>query len=244
MYRRRSKLDLVGEEIDVETGQWVSAQSHVGGGIDSYYEYLLKCARLFGDKDCQAMWATHVRALNKYLADDAPSGFWYGQVDMNTGKRTATEFGALHAFLPAVLVLGGDVRRARRLEASCFKMWNLEQIEPEVLDYRTMKIISAGYQLRPEIIESAYYLYRTTKNPRYLAMGRTFFDALVKYCRTDAGYTTLRNVETKEKGDLMPSYFLAETLKYLYLLFAPDRALDFKRNIFTTEAHPLRTRGR
>src|SRR5215468_1757974 len=40
LYKRRSKLDLVGEEIDVETGQWVSPQSHVGGGIDSYYEYL------------------------------------------------------------------------------------------------------------------------------------------------------------------------------------------------------------
>ena len=235
MYRRRSKLDLVGEEIDVETGQWVSPQSHVGGGIDSYYEYVLKCARLFGDKDCQSMWTTHVRALNKHLAEDAPSGFWYGQVDMNSGKRTASEFGALHAFLPAVLVMGGDVKRGRRLEESCFKMWNLAGIEPEVLDYREMKITSAGYQLRPEIIESAYYLWRATHDPRYREMGRAFFEALVANCRTEAGYTTLRSVVTKEKGDLMPSYFLAETLKYLYLLFAPERDLG----VFNTEAHPL-----
>ena len=236
MYQRRSKLDLVGEEIDVETGQWVSPQSHVGGGIDSYYEYVLKCARLFGDKDCASMWNTHIRALNKYVADDAPSGFWYGQVEMNSGKRTASEFGALHAFLPAVLVLGGDVKRGRRLEESCFKMWNLAGIEPEVLDYRQMKITSAGYQLRPEIIESAYYLWRATHDPRYREMGRTFFAALVKHCRTEAGYTTLRSVVTKEKGDLMPSYFLAETLKYLYLLFAPERDLG----VFNTEAHPLK----
>jgi mannosidase alpha-like ER degradation enhancer 2 len=236
MYKRRSKLDLVGEEIDVETGQWVSPQSHVGGGIDSYYEYVLKCARLFGDKDCQSMWTTHVRALNRHLAEDAPSGFWYGQVDMNTGKRTASEFGALHAFLPAVLVLGGDVKRARRLEESCFKMWNLAGIEPEVLDYREMKITSAGYQLRPEIIESAYYLWRATHDPHYREMGRAFFEALVANCRTEAGYTTLRSVVTKEKGDLMPSYFLAETLKYLYLLFAPERDLG----VFNTEAHPLK----
>src|SRR5262249_24308507 len=86
LYRRRSKLDLVGEEIDVETGQWVSAQSHVGGGIDSYYEYLLKCAKLFGDSDCRSMWETSIRALNKHLSDEAPSGLWYGQVDLNTGK--------------------------------------------------------------------------------------------------------------------------------------------------------------
>jgi mannosidase alpha-like ER degradation enhancer 2 len=236
LYRRRSKLDLVGEEIDVESGQWVSPQSHVGGGIDSYYEYLLKCAKLFHDKDCQSMWNTSIRALNKHLADEAPSGFWYGQVDMNTGRRTASEFGALHAFLPAVIVLGGDVKRARRLQESCFKMWNLAGIEPEVLDYREMKITEAGYQLRPEIMESAYYLWRATHDPRYREMGRVFFDALVKHCRTDDGYTTLKSVITKEKGDLQHSFFLAETLKYLYLLFSPDRDLG----IFNTEAHPLK----
>jgi mannosidase alpha-like ER degradation enhancer 2 len=236
MYKRRSKIGLVGEEIDVETGKWVSPQSHVGGGIDSYYEYLLKCAILFDDGDCRAMWRTSVRALNNHLAETAPSGFWYGQVDMNSGKRTASEFGALHAFLPAVLALGGDVTRARRLQDSCFKMWMLAGIEPEVLDYRKMTILHAGYQLRPEIIESAYYLHRATKDPRYLEMGRTFFDSLVTHCRTDAGYTTLKSVITKEKGDLMPSYFLAETLKYLYLMFTPDKDLG----VFNTEAHPLR----
>jgi mannosidase alpha-like ER degradation enhancer 2 len=186
------------------------------------------------------MWRESLRALNRYLADDAPTGLWYGQANMITGKRTATEFGALHAFLPAVLALGGDLPHARRLEDSCWKMWNLHGIEPEVLDYRTMKITSPGYQLRPEIIESAYYLFRSTKDPRYLEMGRTFFDALVAHCRTDAGYTVLKSVITKEKGDLMPSYFLAETMKYLYLFFAPDSALDFDRVVFNTEAHPLR----
>src|SRR5206468_7304504 len=82
LYKRRSKIGLVGEEIDVETGQWTSRASHVGGGIDSYYEYLLKCARLFGDQDCANMWKESVRALNKRLADDVPTGLWYGQVDM------------------------------------------------------------------------------------------------------------------------------------------------------------------
>jgi ER degradation enhancer, mannosidase alpha-like 2 len=240
LYKRRSKLDLVGEEIDVDTGEWATRDSHVGGGIDSYYEYLLKCSRLFGDKDCENMWRTSLRALNRYLADDSKTGLWYGQADMNTGKRTATEFGALHAFLPAVLALGGDLGHAKRLEDSCFKMWTRNGIEPEVLDYKTMKVTSPGYQLRPEIVESAYYLFHYTKDPRYLEMGRDFFEALVAHCRTDAGYTNLKSVITKEKGDLMPSYFLAETLKYLYLLFAPETTLDLDRVVFNTAAHPLR----
>ncbi len=240
LYRRRSKIGLVGEEIDVETGQWTSPASHVGGGIDSYYEYLLKCARLFGDEDCANMWKESVRALDRYLADQAPSGFWYGQVDMVTGKRTATEFGALHAFLPAVLALGGDLGRARRLQDSAYKMWNLTGVEPEEIDYRTMKVTSAGYPLRPEIMESTYYLHHFTKDPRYLTMGQTFLAALLAHCRTDAGFTVLKDVTTKEQGDLMPSYFLAETLKYLYLLFAPEAVLDLEKVVFNTEAHPLR----
>ncbi|MFI5119094.1 MAG: glycoside hydrolase family 47 protein [Thermoanaerobaculia bacterium] len=240
LYGRRSTLGLVGEEIDVETGEWKSRASHVGGGIDSYYEYLFKCARLFGDQDCDAMWRDGVRALNTRLADDTRKGLWYGQVDMETGRRTAAEFGALHAFLPAVLALSGDLGRARRLQESCFRMWTLHGIEPEVLDYRRMQVLGAGYQLRPEIMESAYTLYRVTKDPRYLEMGRTFFEGLVTWCRTPRGYTTLESVVTKEKSDLMPSYFLAETLKYLYLLFAPDETLDLDKVVFNTEAHPLR----
>lgn len=242
MYERRSKLGLVGEEIDVETGKWLSPASHAGGGIDSYYEYLLKGWLLFGDEDCRAMWRESVRALNRHLADEAPSGLWYGQVDMNTGKRTASEFGGLHAFLPAVLALGGDVPRARRLQQSCLAMWNVAGIEPEVLDYRAMKILHAGYPLRPEIMESAYTLYVKTKDSRYLDMGRTFFDALVRHARAGSAFTTLKNVETKEQGDLMPSYFLAETLKYLYLLYAPPETLAFDGIVFNTEAHPYRKR--
>ncbi|MDQ2870936.1 MAG: glycoside hydrolase family 47 protein [Acidobacteriota bacterium] len=240
LYRRRSTLGLVGEEIDVETGAWISRESHVGGGIDSYYEYLLKSSLLFGDRDCERMWRESVAAVNAQLSEEAGGGLWYGQADMETGRRTASEFGALHAFFPGTLALGGELRRARRLEESCFRMWTLHGIEPETLDYRAMKTSSPGYALRPEIIESAYILYRLTKDPRYLEMGRVFFDSLVAHCRTENGYTVLQSVVTKEKGDLMPSYFLAETLKYLYLLFAPDDAVDWKNGVFNTEAHFLK----
>ncbi|HEU5182066.1 MAG TPA: glycoside hydrolase family 47 protein [Candidatus Polarisedimenticolia bacterium] len=240
LYRRRSKMGLVGEEIDVETGHWVSPQSHVGGGIDSYYEYLLKCSRLFDDKECGTMWRESLSALNKHLADEAPSGFWYAQVDMNTGKRTASEFGALHAFLPAVLALGGDLKHARRLQSSCDKMWRMHGIEPDLFDYRSMRVVAPAYPLRPEIIESATILHRLTRDPIYLAMGRAYFEAIKQRCRTDAGTTVLKDVTTGEQGDLMPSYYLAETLKYLYLLFSPDSKLDLDKVVFNTEAHPLR----
>ncbi|MBC7974826.1 MAG: glycoside hydrolase family 47 protein [Myxococcales bacterium] len=240
LYARRSKLGLVGEEINIETGAWVSANSHVGGGIDSFYEYLLKGSILFGDADCARMWAESAAALHKHVAHEVAGALWYGQVDMNTGARTATEFGALHAFLPGVFALGGDLARARRLEDSSFRMWQLRGIEPEVIDYTTMKITAPGYPLRPEIIESAWYLRRATGDAAYLAMGKTFLDSLIAHTRTPAGYASIKSVETMAQNDIMPSYFLAETLKYLYLLFAPDSAVDLDQVVFNTEAHPIR----
>ncbi len=240
VYKRRSKIGLVGQGINVETGAWTDPTSHISGGIDSYYEYLLKGWRLFGDRDCERMWKESVAALNKYVADQRPTGLWYGHVNMNTGERVATHYGALDAFFAAELALSGDLERARRLQDSNFKMWTAFGVEPEEIDYVTMKIVSPGYQLRPENIESAFYLHYFTSDPRYQEMGRTYFDSLVRYCRTDSGYAALSSAETKQQRDDMESYFLAETLKYLYLLFAPRDTVDLSKAVFNTEAHPLR----
>jgi mannosidase alpha-like ER degradation enhancer 2 len=119
-------------------------------------------------------------------------------------------------------------------------MWTTAGLAPDGFDYAAHKATAPAYRLRPEAIESAYYLRRTTHDPRYLEMGRRFFDDIVAHCRTEAGYATLENTVTKAKGDSMPSYFMAETVKYLYLLFAPDETLDLNAIVLNTEAHPLR----
>ncbi|HSK74369.1 MAG TPA: glycoside hydrolase family 47 protein [Pyrinomonadaceae bacterium] len=239
-YNRRSEIGLVGTRINVETGKWTNTGSHISAEIDSYYEYLLKCAILFDDKDCKKMWQESITAVNKYLADDFRGELWYGHADMTTGKRTRTTYGALDAFFPGVLALSGDLERAKRLQDSSFKMWTKHGIEPEVFDYQKMEVVHAGYPLRPEIVESTYYLYQYTGDEKYLQMGKTFFDDFVKYCKTEAGYAALKSVVTKEKNDSMQSFLFAETFKYFYLLFAPPKTLNFKKVIFNTEAHPIK----
>jgi len=244
VYKRRSPIGLVGTWINVETGQWMDTDSHISGAIDSYYEYLLKCASLFGDQDCRRMWSESIAAINQYLRDEtkgrAKPELWYGHADMNSGKRTVTVYGALDAFFPAALALSGDLHKARLLQESSFKMWMKEGIEPEEFDYQLMAIKSPGYPLRPEIVESTYYLYHYTGDPKYLKMGETMWRDFVKYCRTDEGYAALKSVISKEKSDSMQSFLFAETFKYFYLLFAPPKTLDFDRVIFNTEAHPMR----
>jgi hypothetical protein len=69
--------------------------------------------------------------------------------------------------------------------------------------------------------------------------GEPFFDSLTKYCRIDAGYAALSDVETKTRKDEMESFFF-ETLKYLFLLYAPPETLDLSRVVFNPEAHPIR----
>ncbi len=239
-FQRRSPLGLVGDSINVETGEWTNTDSHISGGIDSYYEYLWKCWLLFGDRDCRDMWNASIPAVNKYLADEIHGELWYGHTNMRTGERTKTQYGALDAFFPALLALSGDLGRARRLQTSSFKMWNLYGIEPETLDYKTMRVVAGSYHLRPEIVESTYYLYHYTGDPEYRRMGGKMFDDFVKYCRADSGYAALADVVTKQQLDEMQSFVLAETFKYFYLLFASPEILQFDKVIFNTEAHPLK----
>ncbi len=238
-FNRRSSIGLVGTNINVETGKWTNTDSHISAEIDSYYEYLLKCAILFDDADCRKMWQESIQAINKYNADEVRGQLWYGHADMNTGRRTATVYGALDAFFPAILALSGDLERATRLQDSSFKMWTKHGIEPEEFDYQTMEVGSPGYPLRPEIIESTYYLYHYTNDEKYLLMGKTFFNDFIKHCKTDVGYAGLKSVITKEKSDSMQSFLFAETFKYYYLLFAPPETLDFEKVVFNTEAHPI-----
>ena len=240
VYKRRSPIGLVGTSINADTGEWTDTDSYIGSGIDSYYEYLLKCAILFDDKDCRRMYEDSIAAINKHHADEVRGELWYGHNDMFTGKRKATTYGALDAFFPAVLALGGDLERAKKLQDSGYQMWTANGIEPEEYNYVTRKTGDPGYALRPEIVESAYYLYHYTGDEKYLRMGVTFFDDTVKYCRTDVAYTGLKSVITKEKNDYMHSFLFAETFKYYYLLFAPPKTLDFNKVVFNTEAHPIR----
>ena len=243
-YNRRSAIGLVGSQIDVETGAWTNPSSHIGGGIDSYYEYLYKCWRLFGDADCKRMWDDSIVPVNRYLADERDGALWYGRADMHTGARTVTRYGALDAFMPALLAVSGDLDRARRLQASGLTMWRAHGIEPDAYDYATGKVLRPTYPLRPEIVESAYYLWRLTGDAQYRATGKEMFDDFVRWCRTDDGYAALKDVTTKERDDAMESFLFAETFKYYWLLFAPRDAFDFDAATFNTEAHPLTLPGR
>ncbi|MFP4471236.1 MAG: glycoside hydrolase family 47 protein [Bacteroidales bacterium] len=239
VFDRRSEIGLIGERINVETGQWTDTRSHIGCCIDSYYEYLLKSWILFGDKKAKKMWDQSLKAINRYFVDTVDGRLWYAQADMHSGEIQNRIVTLYDAFFPAALALAGDLTHAEAYQHSWNWLWNKNELEPMVYDYGMDSITNPRYDLNPEIIESAYYLYRITGKPEYRQMAENYYHDLRRYCRTDSVYTAIANVITKEQRDYVPTFFFAETLKYLYLSFAPEGREFLDSHVFSTEAHPF-----
>ncbi|MCX6250502.1 MAG: glycoside hydrolase family 47 protein [Bacteroidetes bacterium] len=240
VYRNRSDNDLVGTIIDVTTGMWKNRESQIGARIDSYYEYLYKSWKLFGDENCHHAWEVSNKAIKKFLLTKTPNGSFFTRVNMISGKETHPYYGALDAFYAGILALSGDIETASEVQKGNFYMWTHFKIEPEEFDFKKDSVISPEYPLRPENLESCFYLYRMTKEDQYLRMGKRMIGDILKKCRTNAGFAEVKNVKPLQLSDSMESFFLAETLKYAWLLFAPESTLDLNKVVFNTEAHPLK----
>ena len=240
LFSHRGATGLVGTFIDVNTGKWTDADSHIGACIDSYYEYLFKSWKLFGDAGCKAEWDACSLAIKKYLPVKTAHGTFMTHVNMENGKETAALYGALDAFIAGLMAYSGDIKLAREIQDANFWLWTRGKIEPEMYNFRLGLIEDSSYVLRPENIESCFYLYRLTNDDKYLEMGKKYVDDVLKYCRAPGGFASLQSVVSGKQKDNMESFFFAETLKYAYLLFAPKETLDLSKTVFTTEAHPLR----
>jgi len=236
-----SALGLPGDIIDVETGEWVSEQSHICAGVDSYYEYLYKSYLLFGDEELGEMWRKSIKLIHQYLADHYDGRLWYGRVNMHTGTQVSSVITLYDAFFPAILSLSGDTKRAAELQQSWDWLWNKYHLEPMVYDYKKGTPNYPVYDLNPEIIESAYYLFSITKDSIYHKMNDQYWSDIKEYCRTEIAFCSIKNVETMEKRDYMPTFFFAETLKYFFLTFSITKnGYNFKDYTYNTEAHPFK----
>ncbi|KAK4250044.1 glycoside hydrolase [Corynascus novoguineensis] len=102
------------------------------------------------------------------------------------------------------------------------------------------------YILRPEAIESVWYMYRITGDPSWQEKGWRMFEAIITATKTEAGHSAIRDVTTDDPGndrameDSMESFWLAETLKYFYLLFETPDVISLDEWVLNTEAHPFR----
>jgi mannosidase alpha-like ER degradation enhancer 1 len=235
LWELRSPYNLMGNTFDVKTLEWLNTNAGIGAGIDSFYEYLFKAYLLFGNSKFLTMFEAAYTASQKYLK----AGDWYVEANMQTGAHTHVHFNSLQAFMPGLQVLVGDVDKAVATQANFFGLWERYNGLPErfLLSSNSLHSSERYYPLRPELIESTYYLHRATKDPRYLEMGVRMFWSLENVSRVEHGYASIRDVNTGEVEDHMSSFFLSETTKYLYLLFDDDNFAHSSQYLFTTEGH-------
>ncbi|KAF5736324.1 Alpha-mannosidase 3 isoform 1 [Tripterygium wilfordii] len=163
-----------------------------------------------------------------------------------------------------------NLKLAEDLAKTCFEMYSVTStgLAPEIAYFHTEEFSEGGLDggnkssefvndiiikradrhnlLRPETVESLFFLYRITEDPKYREWGWQIFEAFEKFTRVDSGgYSSLDDVTVipPHKRDKMETFFLGETLKYLYLLFGDSSVIPLDKYVFNTEAHPLPIQG-
>uniref|UniRef100_A0A8C6PZC3 alpha-1,2-Mannosidase n=1 Tax=Nothobranchius furzeri TaxID=105023 RepID=A0A8C6PZC3_NOTFU len=259
LWRTRSDIGLVGNHVDIVTQKWVAQDAGIGAGVDSYFEYLVKGAIMLQDQDLLNMFHAYDRAIQNYTRFDD----WYLWVQMHKGTVTMPVFQSLEAFWPGLQSLLGNLDGAVRTFQNYYSVWRQFGGLPEFYSIPQGYTVDKreGYPLRPELIESAMYLFRATGDHTYLQLGLDALESIERITRTPCGYASVKDLRDHQLDNRMESFFLAETIKYLYLLFDPAHFLHGGGRegdgsweeggeggqcvlgaggfIFNTEAHPL-----
>ena len=251
----KSPIGLVGNHVDVSNGKWTATDAGIGAGVDSYYEYLVKGSALLQRPELMKMFVQSRESIEQYMNHDD----WHFWVSMKSGGVTLPIFQSLEAFWPGLLSLVGDNMSAMKSIHNYHQVWKQYGFLPEFYNVAQngASLNRQGYPLRPELIESAMYLYKATKDPFLLSLGEDMLNSIEYSAKTDCGYATVKDVRDHTLEDRMESFFLSETTKYLYLLFDPDNEMIHKNSgevvqtpfgecvveagewIFNTEAHPI-----
>jgi len=248
--------------INADTGKFKGNTITFGARGDSYYEYLLKqwLQTSKTDDRWKDMYLEVVDGvINKLAKKTKPHGWTY-IAELVNGRQN-DKMDHLVCFLPGVLALGyanglpqSHLTLAEELIETCNKMYTEMPtgLSPEIAYFHpdgkdgqdmTVRDNDAHNLLRPETVESLFVMHRITKNPKYVEMGWKIYENFEKHTRiASGGYSSLKNVKQIPVAyrDKMESFFLGETLKYLFLLFeeSPD-LVPLNQYVFNTEAHAL-----
>ncbi|KAJ4266048.1 hypothetical protein NW762_004021 [Fusarium torreyae] len=100
----------------------------------------------------------------------------------------------------------------------------------------------SSYLLRPETIESIFVLYRITGKEEYRDIAWNMWTSIRAAAETKDAFAAVDDVgaEKVKHKDYMESFWMAETLKYFYLIFSNEEVISLDEWVFNTEAHPLR----
>uniref|UniRef100_A0A915CMC8 alpha-1,2-Mannosidase n=1 Tax=Ditylenchus dipsaci TaxID=166011 RepID=A0A915CMC8_9BILA len=215
-----------------------------GARSDSYYEYLLKQWLQTG-KTIDWLIEDYKQAISsmseKLWRHSEPSKLYFIG-ELLGGQKFSPKMDHLVCFMAGTLALGhqngmpqAHLEMAEKLAETCFEMYRTPTgLGPEIAYFNMLpgvkgdiniKPLDAHSLLRPEAFEAWFYLHRITGDIKYQEWGWIAFEAIEKYTKLESGYASVNNVKKipVSHRDMMESFFLSESLKYLYLLMADDQ---------------------
>lgn len=249
--------------LNPKTGKWGQHHMSMGALGDSFYEYLLKAWLQSNKEDNEArqMYDDAMQAVMQHMLHTSPGGLMYfAELKF---ERPEHKMDHLACFSGGLLGLGAKTLKnelsdrymevAKGITKTCHESYDRSatKLGPEAfrftdaIEAKALKSSEKYYILRPEVIESYFYMYRLTKDPIYRQWAWEAVQALEKHCRVAGGYSGLKNVYAEDPtlDDVQQSFFLAETLKYLFLIFSNDSLISLDEWVLNTEAHPLPIKG-
>ena len=163
--------------VNVMSGEWTEPYASIGGGLDSFYEYLFKSFVLFGDDIPGFVFLDAYEAIVQHARH--PSG-WYLMVDMHTGDVSRASFSSLEMFWPGLQIMLGDAGEALGSLRQYASLLDRVKFQPEAMMLQTGGVVpgQAGYPLRPELAESILQAFILTGDEKWLRLGITILDRL------------------------------------------------------------------
>ena len=239
LFDRRSKIDLVADTIDIETGQWKSRRASIGPPTDSYFEYLWDGWQLFGDADFKHWYDTHTAAIVKYQAATKDGHLWFPQVDFETGAVLDHHQSELASFYAGLLAQGGDSARGKAYLASWADVQAKYGVLPEGYDFAKAAPDRVTNELRPEFVDSCLNFFLLEPDDKWRELARVHWENMKSSSRGAFGFTIIDDITAKpmKQGDLCPGYWWSEQMKYYYLLFADCGRFDYRKNYLSTEGN-------
>ena len=242
MVRRRSALDLLADQIDVETGAWKSRRATIAPPSDSFYEYLWDGWQLFADSEVKGWYDTLTAAVIAHQQDPIDGRLWFCDVDYGTGARLDHRQDELAAFYGGLLAQGGAHDLGARNALAFAEVQRRYDILPEGFDPSDWSLQSRTNALRPELADAAFNLWLLDRDERWRGVNRRHFLHMMRWNRAAYGFSGVRDLTARPmlRDDECPGYWWSEQLKYYYLIFSDTPRFDYADNYLSTEGHILR----
>ncbi|KXN84061.1 putative mannosyl-oligosaccharide alpha-1,2-mannosidase 1B [Leucoagaricus sp. SymC.cos] len=259
---------LAAQGIDPNTGNPVGGYVTWGGGSDSYFEYLIKYARLNNTVDpiYADTWKLAVDSSLSTLLKTSTFGSQKYLADFDSQRRIVHRGSHLACFLGGNWIMGmrytcwisfaltyGFLRRTGIGPETFFfasddgdYTGSAAPTDEELAFYKQhgfyMQPDTSYYILRPEVLESNFYAWRATGDTKYLDRANAAIESFKKYLAINDAYAGIMDVNNanSDKINDMESFWFAETLKYLYLTFDDPNHISLDAYVFNTEAHPFK----